>query len=90
MTMPAERTRALMQTREFLQDLMDSEKTPLVPEVVRREARRLLRHYPLARDVQLAHLALPNWFGPPDDDLLAKVRERLQRGGAIDVDLEDL
>lgn len=65
MTMPDERTRAVLQTREFLRDLMDSEKTPNVSDAVRREARRLLRHYPLTSDIELAHLALPNWFGPP-------------------------
>ena len=52
MTMPHERTRALMQTREFLQALLDSERT----------------HYPNALNLDLAHHALPDWFGPPDDE----------------------
>lgn len=43
MTMPSERTRSIIQTREFLVDL-SRDKT--LPEAVRTEARRLLRHYP--------------------------------------------
>lgn len=64
MTMPDERTRALRQTREFLQELMDSERTPAVPDEVRRQAKRLLRHYPLDMHLNLLHRALPNWFAP--------------------------
>ncbi|MCY1462857.1 hypothetical protein D9M71_806720 [compost metagenome] len=51
MTMPSERTRAIIQTREFLVDL-SRDKT--LPETVRTEARRLLRHYPSADEVLLA------------------------------------
>lgn len=62
MTMPDERTRAVMQARQFLQELaMETE----LPATVRREAQRLLRHYPRLNDMALAHLALPTWFGPP-------------------------
>ena len=64
MTMPDERTRSLVQTREFLQELVDSERTPGVPEAVRRQAHRLLRHYPLDMHVDLLSAALPNWFAP--------------------------
>lgn len=51
MTMPNERTRSIIQTREFLVDLT-RDKT--LPEAVRTEARRLLRHYPTADEVLLA------------------------------------
>ncbi len=68
MTTPGERTRAVQHTRDFLQGLMDSEATPGVPDAVREEARRLLRHYPLASDLRLAHLALPNWWGDMHSD----------------------
>ena len=51
MTMPSERTCAIIQTREFLVDL-SRDKT--LPEAVRTEARRLLRHYPTADEVLLA------------------------------------
>lgn len=51
MTMPSERTRAIIQTREFLDDLS---REQALPEAVRTEARRLLRHYPAADEVLLA------------------------------------
>lgn len=50
MTIPEERTRAVVYTRAFLQCLIDPRKTPRVPRIVRREAAALLRHYPHAFD----------------------------------------
>lgn len=46
MTLPYERTRAVVQTEEFLKELVDPAKTPRVPRSVRMQAARLLRHYP--------------------------------------------
>lgn len=46
MTVPVERTNAVIWTEQFLADLMDPKTTPRVPKVVRDQARRLLRHYP--------------------------------------------
>ena len=46
MTMPRERTQAVLQTERFLIDLRDPKKYPRVPKAVREEASRLLRHYP--------------------------------------------
>lgn len=51
MTLPYERTRTVVQTREFLVEI--SRDTTL-PEPIRTEARRLLRHYPSESDVLLA------------------------------------
>jgi len=68
MTMPDERTRAVMQARAFLQELATGEWGSELPPAVRREAHRLLRHYPDARDLVLAHLAVPGWFGRPSDE----------------------
>jgi len=65
MTMPDERTRAVLQTRAFLLELMDSEASPGLPDSVRREARALLRHFPGSGDLLLAHHALPERFGKP-------------------------
>ncbi|RPR66101.1 hypothetical protein IPC1040_32540 [Pseudomonas aeruginosa] len=48
MTRPHERTRSLVQTEEFLRELA---KNPELPESIRGEARRLLRHYPDAETV---------------------------------------
>ncbi len=62
MTTPYERTRALLESRAFLRELMSPADLPHVPAEVRERARRLLRHYPDAMDLQLAHLALPMLF----------------------------
>lgn len=51
MTMPNERTRSIIQARDFLVSLS---RDQTLPEAVRNEARRLLRHYPTASDVLLA------------------------------------
>ena len=64
MTMPHERTRATLQTRAFLVQLAALASASDVTALIRQEARRLLRHYPSAMDLQLAHLACPRWFGP--------------------------
>jgi hypothetical protein len=46
MTLPDERTRALLYAQEFLRKLLDPKKTPKVPSAIRDEAYRVLRHYP--------------------------------------------
>ena len=46
MTLPVERTNAVLRTEKFLLDLIDPKKTPRVPKSVRQEAIRCLRHYP--------------------------------------------
>ncbi|WP_150300639.1 BPSL0761 family protein [Pseudomonas profundi] len=51
MTMPDERTRSIIQTREFLIALHQNKS---LPESVRDQAYRLLRHYPTAEEVLLA------------------------------------
>lgn len=64
MTMPFERTRALVLTKEFLQALLDPKQTPRVPRSVRDCAKGLLRHYPSLSDIEIAHKACPEWYGP--------------------------
>lgn len=54
MTLPNERTRSVVQTREFLVSLLDPKKTPRVPSQVRKQAARLLRHYPSGLDMEEA------------------------------------
>ena len=46
MTVPVERTNAVIRTGKFLLDLLDPKKTPRVPLSIRKDARNLLRHYP--------------------------------------------
>ena len=51
MTVPVERTNAVIRTQKFLLELLDPKKTPRVPLSVRKEARNLLRHYPTEFDM---------------------------------------
>ena len=46
MTLPFERTRAVLNTQEFLRALLDPKKTPKVPLHIRKVAKSLLKHYP--------------------------------------------
>ena len=62
MTTPDERMRAVQCTREFLQELVNSQRTPHVPQAVREHARTLLRHYPSSGVMNLVGTALPGWF----------------------------
>lgn len=79
MTIPYERTRALVYTLRFLQDLQDRKVTPRVPRAVREQARALERHFPTLAAIDLAHMALPGWYGPVApflNDLSAGASER--------------
>lgn len=51
MTLPYERTRAIIQTGAFLIELS---KDKSLPDQQRQEARRLLRHYPSRKEVLMA------------------------------------
>ena len=62
MTIPVERTHAVLNTEAFLYRLLDPADTPRVPSRVRDEARRLLRHYPSENDMVLAASAAPSVF----------------------------
>ena len=44
---PSQQVSAVVATRDFLLRLVDTKETPRIPREVRREARALLRHYPL-------------------------------------------
>lgn len=59
MTSPTERSRAVIQAKRFLQKL--SARTD-VPDDVRQEAERLLRHYPGSVHINLAGVAWPMHF----------------------------
>jgi hypothetical protein len=47
MTIPIEELYSLRNTREFLLDLTDPQKTPRIQMRIRNQAKTLLRHYPL-------------------------------------------
>ena len=48
----AQRVAAVVATRDFLLRLSSPHATPRIPREVRREARALLRHYPLAGELR--------------------------------------
>lgn len=64
MTMPNERTRAVMATADFLARLSSPYGNGIkgVKKEVREEARRLLRHYPRPFDLHSAAKACPEVF----------------------------
>ena len=64
MTIAFERTRSLIQAREFLQAMMDPKQTPRVPRCLRGKAKTILLHYPNLAEIEMAHKALPDEFGP--------------------------
>ena len=69
MTLPDERYRAVIKTKEFLQDLLDPKKTPRIPKDIRQTARWCLRHYPDSWDMQQAAEASPHLFAERMEDV---------------------
>ena len=49
---PSQQVSAVVATRDFLLRLIDTKETPRIPREVRREARALLRHYPIAEQLR--------------------------------------
>lgn len=65
MTTPDERTRAVLETRKFLQALAAGRMSRQSPELLQQYGRMLLRHYPSTADMHLTSDALPAWWAPP-------------------------
>lgn len=63
MTLPDERTRAVLNARDFLRELLDPKKTPRVPLEVRRRARSILKHYPWEMHLSAAAEELSDIWG---------------------------
>lgn len=68
MTLPNERTRAVKYAQEFMRSLLDPKQTPRVPKAIRKEAYRVLRHFPNTLDISQAAEKLPNVFAKPECD----------------------
>jgi hypothetical protein len=64
MTMPDERLRAVNRTRDFLVDILYKNYTGISEELWQ-EARRCLKHYPGAYDMECAREKAPEVFGDP-------------------------
>jgi hypothetical protein len=63
-TLPHERTKAVVETRDFLQLLAAADEIT-IPGLVQTVATGLLRHYPLDVDLAVSALALPGIWAPP-------------------------
>lgn len=63
MTLPDERTKAVVYTKAFLRSLLDPKQTPKVPKAIRRQAAMLLKHYPDGLDMAEAVNKAPKVFG---------------------------
>ncbi|WP_319001452.1 BPSL0761 family protein [Burkholderia sp. AU39826] len=64
MTTPRERTKAVVDTREFLLILASADEIT-VRGLVQTMAMRLLRHYPLDIDLEVSAAALPGVWDAP-------------------------
>jgi hypothetical protein len=81
MTMPDERTKALLLAGELLAKLASPVKTPDVPDAIRKQAQHILRHYPSKGDIgYLAEDAERGAFiaGPMLDATVARTRDGIQ------------
>jgi hypothetical protein len=65
LTTPHQRTRAALQTRDFLCQLSSPDAWPDIPSYVKDEVRRLLRHYPEAWHLTKLHDRIPEDWGSP-------------------------
>ncbi|MGU7778678.1 BPSL0761 family protein [Burkholderia sp. PU8-34] len=64
MTIPIERTRAVLRTRQFLEELTSATSSADLSGV-RLRAESLLRHYPTVSDLSLSATALPLIWADP-------------------------
>jgi len=69
MTLPDERFRSIIQTKNFLGELLDPKKTPRIPKKVRQQALACLRHYPSYWDLERASEGAPDVFQSRMEDV---------------------
>jgi hypothetical protein len=74
MTTPEERTRAVIETRGFLQTLVDGHNISMF-DLIRSVAVGLLRHYPHASDLAVSAEKLPDiWASPAESERRARAK----------------
>ncbi|MBC8725759.1 hypothetical protein F6X37_30685 [Paraburkholderia sp. 31.1] len=64
MTTPSERTKAVLDTRDFLEMLANAEAVT-IPGLVQSVATCLLQHFPLLIDLDISASTLPTVWAPP-------------------------
>ena len=62
MTMPDERTRAVLWTREFLVEIQRDDS---LSASLRQRAKTMLRHFPSAGDIEVTAATMPDWWARP-------------------------
>jgi hypothetical protein len=70
MTLPYERYAAVVNTEEFLKDLINPKKTPQLPKTIRQQAYHCLYHYPSKYLMDVVATNTPSVFetqNPIDD-----------------------
>lgn len=75
MTLPDERYRAVVQTQEFLVEILT---TPRVPKRIKEGARAMLRHYPSEYDMKRAAENCPDVFVQKMEPLYRMVKQHQQ------------
>jgi hypothetical protein len=75
MTLPDERYRSLVQTKNFLLDLLNTQKTPRVPKIIRQRAHSLLRHWPDNYHLELMTEEMPKHFAKQMEPLYRMVKQ---------------
>lgn len=75
MTLPDERYRSLVQTRQFLIELMHPQTTPRVPKIIRQQARSLLRHWPDMYHLELMTKEMPGTFAKQMEPVYRMVKQ---------------
>jgi hypothetical protein len=75
MTLPDERYRSLVQTKNFLSDLLNRQKTPHVPKIIRQRAHSLLRHWPDDYHLELMTEEMPQHFAKQMEPLYRMVKQ---------------
>lgn len=78
MTLPDERYRSLIQTKEFLFELLIHKKTPRVPKVIRQRAYSLLRHWPDNYHLELMSEQMPEHFAKEMEPLYRMIKQHEQ------------
>jgi hypothetical protein len=67
MTLPSERTRAVLNAQNFLRDMLDPAVTPRIPRDIRKQAYNCLRHYPQPFEMETVAKCIPSIFGPLEE-----------------------
>ncbi len=85
MTLPDERYRAVIQTKNFLEELLT---TPRIPKAVKQSAKWCLRHYPNEWEMRLAAKDCPDVFQERMEPLtrmleVYKIEQKEEQNGKV-------